>query len=80
MRRIKAGLSSSSTSSKDKDRLLLTCVNGLQTAIKIIKGVAGPAGVAVPGLQAGLSGLLFILDVVKVECCSLLPHVSPNIR
>jgi hypothetical protein len=70
MRRLKAKLSSTSTSSTDKDRLLLTCVNGLYAALKIAKDTVGPAAAGVPGLQAGLNGLFFILDVVKVGCCS----------
>jgi hypothetical protein len=70
MRRIKVKLLSKSTSSTDKDTLLQTCVNGLHTTLKIVKDTAGPATAVVPGLQAGLNGLLFILDVVKVDCCS----------
>jgi hypothetical protein len=74
MRRFKTKLLSKSTSSTDKDTLLQTCVNGLHTALNIVKYTAGPATAAAPGLQAGLNGLLLIIDVVKVDChsCPLL--------
>jgi hypothetical protein len=79
MRRIKAKLSSKSTSStSDKDRLLLTCLDGLHTILGMAQDIAVPAGVAVPGLQAGLKGLFMILDVVKVECCSFSSFSSPD--
>jgi hypothetical protein len=77
MRRIKAALAPKSNNSQDKHRLLFTCVDGLHTVIEIIKDIAGPAGVAVPGLQTGLSSMLFILDVVKVDSRSL---ISPALH
>jgi hypothetical protein len=44
-------------------------VNGLQTTLSIAKDVAGVAGV--PGLQAGVSSLLVVIDTVKVHRLSL---------
>jgi hypothetical protein len=78
MHTIKAKLSPRSTSSRDKDRLLLTCINGLQSAIQILWDAAGPASSGLPGLQAGLNGLFFILDVVKVDCPSSSASVLSN--
>ncbi|TDL14002.1 hypothetical protein BD410DRAFT_903164 [Rickenella mellea] len=40
-----------------------TAVTALQTTLRIAKDAAGSVGV--PGLQAGISGLLFVMDVVK---------------
>jgi len=47
----------------DKAWLKLTFYNtisGLQTGIQIIKGIADGIGLGPPGLQAGLSALLFL--------------------
>ena len=55
--------------SEDKERLKGACstaINGLQTSLRIIKGIADNAGIGAPGLQVGLSGLLFVLDVIQV--------------
>jgi hypothetical protein len=57
------------TSPQDKERLKRACstaVTGLQTTLRILKEAVGDAGV--PGLQAGVGGLLFVLDVIKVGC------------
>ncbi|TDL16640.1 hypothetical protein BD410DRAFT_615445 [Rickenella mellea] len=43
-----------------------TAVKALQTTLSIAKDAAGSSGV--PGLQAGISGLLFVMDVVKKTC------------
>jgi hypothetical protein len=54
-------------SPQDKERLHGACsiaLGGLQATLQIIKEVAGVTGV--PGLQAGLSGLLVVIDVIKV--------------
>jgi hypothetical protein len=55
------------TSPKDTQRVKRACstaANCLQTILQIAKEVAGSAGA--PGLQAGIGGLLVVLDVVKV--------------
>jgi hypothetical protein len=44
-------------------------VSGLQTTLSIAKDVAGVAGV--PGLQAGISSLLVVIDTIKVHPISL---------
>jgi hypothetical protein len=52
---------------QDKERLkdaVSTAVSGLQTILGLAKEVAGPTGV--PGLQAGIGGLLLVLDIIKV--------------
>jgi hypothetical protein len=46
-----------------------TAVSGLQTTLSIAKDVTGVAGV--PGLQAGISSLLVVIDIIKV------PHIPP---
>jgi hypothetical protein len=56
-----------SISPQDKERLkyaVSTAVSGLQTILGLAKEVAGSTGV--PGLQAGIGGLLFVLDTIKV--------------
>jgi hypothetical protein len=56
------------TNVEDKDRLKRACstaVSGLETTLTIVKQVAGNVGP--PGFQAGISALLFVLDVVKVN-------------
>jgi hypothetical protein len=66
---IKAKLASKlETSAEDKERLKRACstaVSALETTLKIIKEAAGDAGP--PGLQTGIGGLLFVLDVIKVK-------------
>ena len=47
-----------------------TVVSGLQTTLSIAKDVTGLVGV--PGLQAGISGLLVAIDVIKAS-----QHFSP---
>lgn len=57
-----------STSIEDKERIKRACstaISGLEVTLGIAKQVAGSIGV--PGLQAGIGGLLFVLDVVKVN-------------
>ncbi|KIM76258.1 hypothetical protein PILCRDRAFT_12869 [Piloderma croceum F 1598] len=52
----------------DQERLkkaFSTAISGLQTALKLIKGISTNAGIGPPGLQAGISGLLFILDAIQ---------------
>ena len=59
------------TSPQDKERLKRACsaaVGALQATLQIVNEVAGVTGV--PGLQAGISGLLAVLDVIKVSSCS----------
>jgi hypothetical protein len=45
-------------------RASTTAVNGLQVILGLFKGPADAAGV--PGLKAGVEGLLFVIDVIKV--------------
>jgi hypothetical protein len=57
-----------STSPGDKERVKRACaagISGLQTTLRIANEVAGNA--AVPGLQTGISSLIYILDVIKVR-------------
>lgn len=56
---------STGSNSKKRKQLVDSCVTGLQTTLQIIKDASGIAGV--PGLQAGLAGLLFVIDVIKVN-------------
>ena len=56
--------------SDDKERLKLAFSNligGLQTCIQIVKGIADGVGLGPPGLQPGLSGLLFVLKSIQVS-------------
>jgi hypothetical protein len=56
------------TSSGDKERVKRGCtasISGLQTTLRIAKGAAGNA--AVPGLETGISGLIYILGAIKVR-------------
>jgi hypothetical protein len=56
--------------SDDKERLKLAfsnAIGGLQTCIRIIKGIADGVGLGPPGLQPGLSGLLFVLEAIQVS-------------
>ena len=53
----------------DKERqnpALSTAISGLQTALQLVKGIAGNVGIGPPGLQAGLTGLLFVLNAIQV--------------
>ena len=56
--------------SDDKQRLKLafsSAISGLQTCIRIIKGIADGVGIGPPGLQVGLSTLLFVLESIQVS-------------
>jgi hypothetical protein len=56
------------TSTEDKQRLNRACatvVSGLQLTLNIVREATGNIGV--PGLQAGISSLLFVVDVIKVK-------------
>jgi hypothetical protein len=56
--------------SDDKERLKLAfsnAIGGLQTCIRIIKGITDGVGLGPPGLQAGLSALLFVLGSIQVS-------------
>ena len=56
--------------SDDKERLKLAfsnAIGGLQACIRIIKGIADGVGLGPPGLQPGLSGLLFVLESIQVS-------------
>jgi hypothetical protein len=56
--------------SDDKERLKLAfsnAIGGLQICIRIIKGIADGVGLGPPGLQPGLSGLLFVLESIQVS-------------
>jgi hypothetical protein len=60
---------------EEKERLkqaFFTVISGLQTALKLINGISGAAGIGPPGLQAGLTGLLFVLNAIQVsvDCTS----------
>jgi hypothetical protein len=53
----------------DKERLKLafsTAISGLQPGVQITKGIASDVGLGPPGLQAGLSGLLLVLNAIQV--------------
>lgn len=55
-------------SDADKQRLKRateTATSGLQAILEIAKQVAGVSGV--PGLQAGIGGMVLFIDVVKVS-------------
>jgi hypothetical protein len=55
------------TSAEDKQRLkrsFSTATSSLQAILQIAKEAAGSAGI--PGLHAGISGLLVLLDVIGV--------------
>ena len=55
---------------KERRRLKLAfsnAIGGLQTCIRIIKGIADGVGIGPPGLQAGLSALLFVLESIQVS-------------
>jgi hypothetical protein len=69
LRTIKSKLKSKlSTGPNDKERLKHACsaaITGLQITLKVAKEVAGNA--AVPGLQTGIGGLIYVLDVIKVR-------------
>jgi hypothetical protein len=64
---IKSKLASTTslTTTKKKKHAHSIVISGLQTTLQIAKEAAGDAGV--PGLQAGIDGLLFVLDVIKVD-------------
>jgi hypothetical protein len=52
----------------DKERLkraFATAIGGLQAVLQLMKGL--PASVGPPGLQAGITGLLFVLDAIQVS-------------
>ena len=70
MRSVKSKLRSKVlTSSQDRQRLkniVLTAGCALHTILGLAKEVAGPTGV--PGLQAGIGGLLSVLNIIKVTC------------
>jgi hypothetical protein len=56
--------------SDDKEQLKLTfsnAISGLQTCIRIIKGIADGVGLGPPGLQTGLSALLLVLESIQVS-------------
>lgn len=53
------------TSKEELKRACSSAASGLQTTLQIVKEAVGDAGV--PGLQAGIGGLLFVLGVVKVD-------------
>jgi hypothetical protein len=52
----------------DKARLksaFVNAINGLQAVLQLMKGL--PASVGPPGLQASITGLLFVLDAIQVR-------------
>ena len=52
----------------DKARLksaFITAINGLHVILQLMKGL--PTSVGPPGLHAGITGLLFVLDAIKVR-------------
>jgi hypothetical protein len=56
-----------STNTEEKQRLkpaFATAKSSLQVILQIAKEAAGSAGV--PGLQAGIAGILILLDVMNV--------------
>ena len=46
-------------------RACSTAISALEATLKIVKEAAGHAGP--PGLQTGISGLLFVIGVIKVS-------------
>ena len=53
-------------------------ISGLQTAVRITKGIASDVGLGPSGLQVGLGGLLFVLTAIQVSCyCT---HCAMNDR
>lgn len=67
----KAPLGASKTPQKDnKERLKKACStanDALTTILKVVKGVTGDVGIGPPGMQAGISGLIYALDAIKVS-------------
>jgi hypothetical protein len=60
----------------DKERLKLAFSNaiaGLQTGLQITRQIAGGVGLGPPGLYAGLSGLLLVVNAIQVcfQLCSM---------
>lgn len=54
----------------NKERLKKACStanDALTTILQIVKSVTGDLGVGPPGMQAGVSGILFVLDAIKVS-------------
>ena len=52
----------------DKARLksaFVTATNGLQVILQLMNGL--PTGVGPPGLQASITGLLYVLNAIKVR-------------
>jgi hypothetical protein len=65
---VKSKLQSKLSGPHDKERVKRACsaaITGLQITLKIAKEAAGNA--AIPGLQTGIGGLIFILGVIKVR-------------
>ena len=64
----KAKLRSKFPPAETKERLACasnTAVDGLKLILDLFKGPAGVVGV--PGLKVGIEGLLFVIDVIKVQ-------------
>lgn len=56
--------------SEEKTRVKNACSTALsatKTAIQIVQSITSDLGVPAPGLQSGLSGLLFVLSVVQAS-------------
>ena len=52
----------------DKARLksaFVTAINGLQVILQLMNGL--PTSVGPPGLQASITGLLYVLNTIKVR-------------
>ena len=52
----------------DRARLksaFVTAINGLQAMLQLMNGL--PTGVGPPGLQASITGLLYVLNAIKVR-------------
>ena len=64
----KAKVRSKFSPAETKERLASaskTAVDGLTLILDLFKGPAGVVGV--PGLKVGIEGLLFVIDVIKVQ-------------
>jgi len=56
-----------------------TAINGLRMVLQLMKQL--PTSIGPPGLHAGITGLLFVLDTIQVGCylCSKMLPILTNI-
>jgi hypothetical protein len=65
----------------DKERLkraFFNAIDGLQIGLRITQHMAGGVGLGPPGLYAGLSGLLLVVNAIQVcfQLCSIALRVT----